>query len=105
MAKNNIFAVDVGMLKSAVLQEDGSLIIMSRKTLSDFVGADWDVVVEIVPSGVKNLKDMLDRAAEQRTEAEAGEQTCPVCLGTGWAMPHDWRGEIRCGACNGTGHV
>ncbi len=102
MAKKQEFAIDIGDMKSAILREDGSLIIMARQSISDFTEHDWATVVVISRTGVKNIKSLLTRAAEQRNEAE-GEQTCPSCSGVGHylvGMFHE-----TCSWCEGTGHV
>ncbi len=82
MARKQELAIDVGGMKSAIIRKDGSLIIASRKTLSDFTENDWDVVV-ISPTGVKNLMNLLVRDAQQQDEAigELADKT-PKSLST-----------------------
>jgi ribosomal protein S27AE len=104
MARNHELAVDVGGMKSAVVRDDGSLIIMARNSISDLTENDWRIVVEITPVGVKNLKDLLDRDAQLRNEAVDVGQTCPRCAGSGRLTFNSGR-RYTCGLCNGSGHV
>ena len=71
MARNVKFDEGFRNHKYAFLCDDGSLVISVRSW--DHNGKELDKESFVVSSqGVKNLRDLLDRAAEQRDEA-AGE--------------------------------
>jgi hypothetical protein len=102
MAKTLVNETVLEGVISARINDDDSLTIMVR-----YIGTDeqwsWEDIIALSPEGVKVLRDLLDRDAQLRNEADDVGQTCPLCGGRRVILSGDTK--ILCPACTVTGHV